>query len=181
MKAQSLPNEILIQIFERLPRPTVYQCLFVCKAWETAAVQQFYQQVLFSAKMMIRMKNMLRPKKRSTKQVVTRGELARNLKLSHDYSRELSQDELISWLSYMPYLKKINMTKSYYQQAYLKAIFDKLEWNSNNNITTGFLDRIEDLQVLPNVGSSSVDITKEYKVCYALRRSLKHLHLLHFE
>lgn len=37
--SQDLPNEVLIQIFELVPRQTVYQCLSVCKAWERAALQ----------------------------------------------------------------------------------------------------------------------------------------------
>lgn len=50
MKVQDVPNEVLIQILERVPRTTVYQCLYVCKAWKRAALEEFYQQVSFNGK-----------------------------------------------------------------------------------------------------------------------------------
>lgn len=45
MKAQDLPNEILSHIFELVPRQPVYQCLYVCKGWTTAALDHFYQKI----------------------------------------------------------------------------------------------------------------------------------------
>lgn len=79
MKVQDVPNEVLIQILERVPRTTVYQCLYVCKAWKRAALEEFYQQVSFNGKMITQLKKIIRPKKRATLRIVTYGELVKNL------------------------------------------------------------------------------------------------------
>lgn len=44
------PNEVLIQIFELLHRTTIYQCIFVCKAWLFAAIQTYYKHFRLNGK-----------------------------------------------------------------------------------------------------------------------------------
>jgi hypothetical protein len=43
--AQRAPNKVLIQIFQQVPRRTVYQCIYVCKAWSFATIQGYYKEL----------------------------------------------------------------------------------------------------------------------------------------
>lgn len=45
MISKDLPNEVLQQIFQLLPHPTVYHCLCVCKVWNLAAIKEFYEEI----------------------------------------------------------------------------------------------------------------------------------------
>lgn len=124
MKAQALPNEILGQIFELVPRQSVYQCLYVSKAWNTAALEQFYKQVSLNGKMITNLKTLLASTENtSEKQVVTHGELVRYLSFdADDSSQVLTKEEVSTLLSHLSRLKKIGLTKSQSKGIYLEAI-----------------------------------------------------------
>lgn len=115
MKAHNLPNEIFLQIFKLLTRETVYQCIYACKVLKAAALEQFYQQVSITVKFSTKLKSILLPNNNSSTtedNKVTHGELIKTLTFEHDYIVQLTQDELSSLLSYMPSLKRINLSNS---------------------------------------------------------------------
>lgn len=48
-------------MFQLVPKAAVYQCVSVCKAWETAALQGYYQELSLSAEVVKILKPILRP------------------------------------------------------------------------------------------------------------------------
>lgn len=104
VKAQDLPNEILIHILQLAPRSTVYQCLTVCKAWKRVALQVFYYKMFLDENMVKFLRPIFRSKKKIASQVEPNNHLIRYLDLSEAYGRKLNQDEfsalLISYAIY---------------------------------------------------------------------------------
>lgn len=104
VKAQDLPNEILIHMLQLAPRSTVYQCLTVCKAWKRVALQVFYYKMFLDENMVKFLRPIFRSKKKIASQVEPNNHLVRYLDLSEAYGRKLNQDEfsalLISYAIY---------------------------------------------------------------------------------
>lgn len=118
-----------------------------------------------------------------TKRKVSYGELVKSLALDKGYDHEFTQDEWTTLLSHMPFLKKIDLKDSRHTAPYLKSLFNILDhWNNNNNSDSdmiGFMDRLEEVCI--DTHQSSEDLTKDnFKLCYALRKTLTHLSLHHF-
>lgn len=89
-KAQNLSKEILIRIFEVAPKTTVYQCISVCKTWETAALDVFYQELSLNAKVVKFIKPILGSKKRTPPLVLLHLHLVLYLVVSRTYGRTLT-------------------------------------------------------------------------------------------
>lgn len=81
----------------------------------------------------------------------------------------------------MPHLKKIDLKSSGNVEAHLKSLINIWDsWNNSNsnNDDAGYMDRLEDISI--NTSSRGF-LTKDYfKLCYALRRTMKHLSLNYF-
>lgn len=44
-RSQTLPIELIQNIIRYIPRPTMYQCIFVCKLWSVCAIRSFYHEL----------------------------------------------------------------------------------------------------------------------------------------
>lgn len=100
-KAQDLPNDILTQIFQLAPKTAVLRCIGICKAWVTAALQVYYQELSLNAEVVKILNPILRPKKKTPREVSPHLDLVRHLKIYHWYGRTLTLHEFSRLLTCM--------------------------------------------------------------------------------
>lgn len=118
-KAQRLPNEILIQIFEQAPKAAVYQCISVCKAWETAALQVYYKELSINKPVVKALKEIFAHKMTAPPDLSLHLPLVKSLDICQTDGRTLISMEFSKLLIYMPNLRTIDFSGERTSSIYL--------------------------------------------------------------
>lgn len=163
MSIQFAARELLLQIFKYLPRPTLLNCASVCQTWQRPALQLFYEHVELSEKTKPIWLHLIHGTSCIDNNV---GIFVRKLTVSLAFSTTMTQVEFLKVLSYLPFVKSIDLKLSGYKLHYL-AYLNKRELGCVTyleEIYTG--DLFTDYQM------------QQYFLCaYSFRHSLKNLTL----
>lgn len=151
MTLKDLPNEILNEVFTLVSRATIYQCLFVCKAWSMAAIQAYCKEVSITENNIAHVQRQLSQQSTMFQRVITYGEVVRKLKIldttitHRRANHQFNQDQLAAFFSSLPQLRCIDLVsarnKCYIYMGYLETIFKKEEAGKGE-----FLKYLEDFQ-----------------------------------
>ena len=163
MAFQSIPSEILDQVFIKLPQYTTEQCMLVCKSWYPSAIRAHYSHVTLTKENIDSFMNTLSEHHRQGSRLTV---WIRHLRFDFQLSTTLSQKEFSSLIQRLTNLKTINMESlSTNTTAFLDILYR----------TGDRLHCIEDVKL-------GMDISKEgkelyFKTMYAHRDTVTHLHL----
>lgn len=161
---QYSPTELLLQIFQFLPRSSLLECATVCRTWQSPAIKLFYESVELSEKTKSVWLHIVNNEETPCMQNV--GVFVKKLTVSLTFSTTMKQADFLKVLSYLPFVKSIDLNSSGYKLHYL-AYLNKREQNCVTyleDIDTG--DLFTDYQM------------QQYFLCaYSFRHSLKNLTL----
>lgn len=154
---------MLLQIFQFLPRSSLLECATVCRTWQSPAIKLFYESVELSEKTKSVWLHIVNEETPCTQNV---GVFVKKLTVSLAFSTTMKQADFLKVLSYLPFVKSIDLNSSGYKLHYL-AYLNKREHDCVTyleDIDTG--DLFTDYQM------------QQYFLCaYSFRHSLKNLTL----
>lgn len=162
MSIQLAPTELLHHIFLYLPKSSLLSCAMVCRSWNSPAIQLFYENVELSEKT----KKVWLHIVQQAPAAINVGIFVRKLTVSLAFSTTLSQGDFLKVISYLPFMKAIDINSSGYKLHYLAYL---------NKRATGCVTYLEDI----NTGDLFTDYQiQQYFLCaYSFRQSLKNLTL----
>lgn len=166
MTIQFAPNELLHEIFQYLPRSSLLSCSTVCKPWTATAIQLFYENVELSEKtkaIWLHIVHQTQEGKASTSNV---GLFVKRLTVSLAFSTTMTQQEFLEVLSYLPFVRAIDLDLSGYKLHFLAYL---------NKRSTGCVTHLEEI----HTGDLFTNFQmQQYFLCaYSFRHSLKRLTL----
>ncbi|KAI8080625.1 hypothetical protein BDF21DRAFT_493744 [Thamnidium elegans] len=172
MSAQYLASEILSQIFILLPENSVYQCMLVCKTWNTSATIQFFSTLKLGGKNNYPLTLLAANLKNGYLGFFKYGYLVKNLIIEGPF--EEFKDPLIffSLIMCLPYLKSIDISRC----SRRSFILENLQVFSNDLD----LKYIQDVVVFPPNRLLLTDLTislEYYSTCYKFRETVTCLRL----
>lgn len=166
MAITKFPSELVFIIFQHLPKETLFECLFVCKAWRLPAIQLYYSEVVLSTDLDKHLPGLLRQTQNEDI-----GKWVRTLRVYQIYSKQrpLDGQELIALISRMPYLKQIDLN-----------CFNILSHlNTLCEMDASLLENVTEIIVrnsFPNIGSHHLYTLINLKLC----NTITHLRLENF-
>lgn len=161
---QYSPTELLLQIFQFLPRSSLLECATVCRTWQAPAIKLFYESVELSEKTKSVWLHIVNNEEAPCTQNV--GVFVKKLTVSLAFSTTMKQADFLKVLSYLPFVKSIDLNSSGYKLHYL-AYLNKREQNC-----VTYLEDIDTGDLFTNYQM------QQYFLCaYSFRHSLKHLTL----
>jgi hypothetical protein len=145
MNIGQLPSEIRLEIFEILPKSTLYQCLFVSRLWQQTAAQLIYKAIRVNDANIDKLQSTLAHDKpnESLKQYGHWTKVLRYVTKPGDtHVKHLTQSSLLLLLSYLPNLKIIDVADSLHFDHYMKVL--------NNGRDSIQLDSLECIRSKPH-------------------------------
>jgi hypothetical protein len=177
MKVQDLPNEILQQILQFLPHHTLYQCIFVCKAWSSLASEEYLKELLLDEKRGTFLAPILRfppPPDNTSSQVIRQWTKVQTLKVTNYASSTFTQDQRFLFLSQLPSLQKIELT---YDSAYFFLRGLDTLFTTSDAVNTRIMKQLQETLIpIDRLDYPLLHINQN--VCYKLCKGLLYLHLI---
>lgn len=155
-------TELLDNIFQFLPRSSLLACSSVCRNWQPSALRLFYETVELSEKT----KEVWLHMAHQTEIARNIGIFVRKLTVNLAFSTTLSQADFLRVISFVPFVKAIDLELSGYKLHYLSYL---------NKRSSDCITYLEDI----STGDLFTDYQlQQYFLCaYSFRNSLKHLTL----
>ncbi|KAI9267125.1 hypothetical protein EDC94DRAFT_602354 [Helicostylum pulchrum] len=162
MSIQFAATELLDNIFQFLPRSSLLVCSSVCRNWQSSALRLFYETVELSEKT----KEVWLHMAHQTEIARNIGIFVRKLTVNLAFSTTLSQTDFLRVISFVPFVKAIDLELSGYKLHYLSYL---------NKRSSDCITYLEDI----STGDLFTDYQlQQYFLCaYSFRNSLKHLTL----
>ncbi|KAG2235125.1 hypothetical protein BDF21DRAFT_432892 [Thamnidium elegans] len=162
MTIQFAPTELLDNIFQFLPRSSLLVCSSVCRNWQSSALRLFYETVELSENT----KEVWLHMAHQTEIARNIGVFVRKLIVNLAFSTTLSQTDFLRVISFVPFVKAIDLELSGYKLHYLSYL---------NKRSADCIIYLEDI----STGDLFTDYQlQQYFLCaYSFRNSLKHLTL----
>lgn len=162
MSIQIAPTELLHEVFLHLPKDSLLQCALVCQSWYLPALQLFYEHVELSEKT----KKVWLHRVQAPTAIHSIGMFVRKLTVNLAFSTTLSQEEFLEVISYLPFLKTIDLNASGYKLHYLSYL------NKRDPGCVTYLEDIETGDLFTNY-----QIQQHFLCAYSFRHSLKKITL----
>ena len=169
---QLLPNELYRQIISQLPRNTLYQCLYVNKAWHTLAAPIYYQEINVLFQNISQLKEYLQSENLNFQY----GLYVKSLSLDKvsepifppgtPEDECLTLEELEILLSFTPNLKQVDFSYSPFKEEYISQFHQ-----------TKIHLPIEEFAC--SVQGYDLQEASYFALCYHYRNSLKHMHIFY--
>lgn len=161
MSIRLAPTELLHQIFLYLPKSNLLNCAMVCQCWKLPALQLFYENVELSEKTKKVWLHMVQ-----TPTAINVGSFVRKLTVSLAFSTTLSQGDFLKVISYLPFLRSVDLNSSGYKLHYLAYLIKR---------DAGCVTYLEDIYTGDLFTNYQI---QQYFLCaYSFRHSLKKLTL----
>lgn len=180
-KAQTLPMEILLDVFKLVPPKTVHQCLFVCKDWTSAAAEEFYKEVSLTGTKMVLLKPTLKLPKDQVPKMIGFGDYIKSIKIHDDKDtvKKLNYTQLTLLSSQFPQLKNVDLSNTNKIMHYLKELshIARSQQQSNKEATTTISFQEIEVGCLGVHSNNMKKADNYFKTCYTFRSSLTHLQL----
>jgi hypothetical protein len=167
MSFQRLPQEITQQIFELLPKSTIFDCLYVCKLWHTSVAQIYYKELKITGRKLSDYPYSMLDTTNSTEvSAFNQGRWSQKLIINKDHKKadEAHVDNFIKLLSHLPNLKFLELPETSNFDAYMQAILKKLH-----------LTRIQEIKYPYYFKEAKV----YYLTCWKFRQTITHLKFRH--
>ncbi|GAA5815741.1 hypothetical protein MFLAVUS_009255 [Mucor flavus] len=172
MSAQYLASEILSQILILLPESTVYQCMLVCKSWNTSATIRYFNTLRLGGERDYPLPVLAYNLKNGYLGFFKYGYLVKNLIIEGPFEEFKDPLDFFSLMMCLPYLKTIDISQCSQRSVILQGLrlFSK-DFNLLN---------IEDIMIckatretLPESNTS----LEYYRTCYIFRETMTCLRL----
>ncbi|KAI7896291.1 uncharacterized protein EV154DRAFT_492942 [Mucor mucedo] len=164
MSIQIAPTELLHEVFLHLPKSSLLQCALVCQSWYLPALQLFYEHVELSEKT----KKVWLHRVQAPTAIPSIGMFVRKLTVNLAFSTTLSQVDFLKVISYLPFLKTVDLNASGYKLHYLSYL------NKRDPGCVTYLEDIETGDLFTNY-----QIQQHFLCAYSFRHSLKKITLRH--
>lgn len=172
---KDVPNEIYLKIFKQVAKRDLVNCVLVCKSWSTPANQTLHTNVHLKGNDVLFIQSELSQQDQDQHPFFRQGRWTKSLGIWFDEdddddiladSAQFGEAEFCTLLSYLPNLKRLDMTGSSHSLFYLQYL-KKIDSKTN-------LRKLEEIRV------QNVNCTQEYKGCTFIARlnfykSLTHL------
>jgi hypothetical protein len=155
MTAQDSPNEIYIKVFRYLGKKDLLCCSLVCKSWSTPAIQTLHTTVQLNGRGVNFLQLKLSQQEKQEHPFYQHGHWVKTLRIWLDEpdpdddmdcsSIHLEEAEFRNLIYYLPNLKKIDITGSFYSTFYLQAL--------QNTNSSEYLQKMEEIVVQKIISS----------------------------
>lgn len=174
MTPKKLPKEILLRIFHFLPQQPAYQCLLVCKAWNSIVIEYVYKEITIGEDNIQTFDALLKHNPELLPTLTANGKLVKSLKIANSKSNlwqeKFTQDQMAPFLQFLPHLKKIDLTSA---DPKIYAYMENILKNNKDNRVLSLLEEISANYSDPE------EMALYFRLCYAMRDRLKRLVVQH--